>query len=447
MKKSDILFMCIQNLKRRRARTFLTVLGVVIGCCSIVIMVSIGIGMKESQEKMLAQMGDLTIVTVMPQQGGTGSVKLDDKAVEDFKQIQNTVAVTPKTSLDDYSIRLYAGENNRYVCDWATVAGLDTTAFDNLGYDLISGKAIKDNDNEVIAGQYLAYDFEDTMRPDGMNMIERYGNYDENGKELPLPDPYFDIMNTKLTMEIDNGSDKFTIPLKVEGQVKEDYSKGYETSEGLIMGLGDIKKIIEKAQNGSVSKKGYNSVIVKVNDISNVSQVEDEIKAMGFSTDSMESIRKPMEKEAHQKQMMLGGLGAISLFVAALGITNTMIMSISERTKEIGIMKSLGCFVNDIRIIFLTEAGIIGFMGGIVGCVVSLLISLIINMVSLGAFSPSNIVLAVRGGEDVSRVSVIPLWLLAFSVVFSILIGLCSGYYPANRAVKISALEAIKNEQ
>jgi ABC-type antimicrobial peptide transport system permease subunit len=161
----------------------------------------------------------------------------------------------------------------------------------------------------------------------------------------------------------------------------------------------------------------------------------------------MESIRKPMEKEAHQKQMMLGGLGAISLFVAALGITNTMIMSISERIKEIGIMKSLGCFVNDIRIIFLTEAGIIGFMGGIVGCVVSLLISLIINMVSLGAFSLSNIVLAVRGGEDVSRVSVIPLWLLAFSVVFSILIGLCSGYYPANRAVKISALEAIKNEQ
>ena len=66
---------------------------------------------------------------------------------------------------------------------------------------------------------------------------------------------------------------------------------------------------------------------------------------MGYSTSSMESIREPMEKEARQKQMMLGGLGAISLFVAALGITNTMIMSISERTREIGIMKSLGCYV------------------------------------------------------------------------------------------------------
>lgn len=446
MKKSDIFLMCIQNLKRRRARTFLTVLGVVIGCCSIVIMVSIGIGMKESQEKMLAQMGDLTIITVMPQQGGTGSVKLDDKAIEDFKQIQNTVAVTPKISLDNYTIKLYAGDNNRYVCEWTTIAGLDTSAFDNLGYDLMNGKEIKDNDNEVIVGQYLAYDFEDTMRPDGMNTINRW-NYDEKGNELPMPKPYFDIMNTKLTMEVDTDSSKFSIPLKVNGQVKEDDSKGYETSEGLIMGLGDVKKIIEKAQNGSMSKKGYDSVIVKVNDITNVSKVENEIKSMGYNTDSMESIRKPMEKEAHQKQMMLGGLGAISLFVAALGITNTMIMSISERTREIGIMKSLGCFVSDIRMIFLTEAGIIGLMGGIIGCIVSLLISLIINIVSLGALNLSNIVSAIKGGEDISRVSVIPLWLLAFSIVFSVLIGLCSGYYPANKAVKISALEAIKNEQ
>ena len=69
MRPKDIFTMCVQNLMRRRARTFLTVLGVLIGCCSIVIMVSLGIGMKESQEKMLAEMGDLTIITVSPAQG------------------------------------------------------------------------------------------------------------------------------------------------------------------------------------------------------------------------------------------------------------------------------------------------------------------------------------------------------------------------------------------
>ena len=173
--------------------------------------------------------------------------------------------------------------------------------------------------------------------------------------------------------------------------------------------------------------------------------VENDIKAMGYSTESMESIRKPMEKEARQKQMMLGGLGAISLFVAALGITNTMIMSISERTREIGIMKALGCYVTDIRVMFLSEAGAIGLIGGVIGCVISFIASVVVNLVSLG-FSPENILPAIIGGEGVSRVSVIPPWLLLFAVVFSVLIGLGSGYYPANKAVQIPALEAIKSE-
>lgn len=72
MSRNDIFRMCLQNLMRRKSRTFLTVLGVLIGCCSIVIMVSLGIGMKESQDKLLAQMGDLTIITVNAPQGGAG---------------------------------------------------------------------------------------------------------------------------------------------------------------------------------------------------------------------------------------------------------------------------------------------------------------------------------------------------------------------------------------
>ena len=81
MKQNDLLRICLQNLMRRKSRTFLTVLGVLIGCCSIVIMVSLGIGMKQSQEKLLAEMGDLTIVTVNAPQGGRGKLKLDEALV------------------------------------------------------------------------------------------------------------------------------------------------------------------------------------------------------------------------------------------------------------------------------------------------------------------------------------------------------------------------------
>ncbi len=186
---------------------------------------------------------------------------------------------------------------------------------------------------------------------------------------------------------------------------------------------------------------------VKATDINTVGDVESEIKAMGYNTYSMASMREEMQKSARQMQLMLGGLGAISLFVAAIGITNTMIMSISERTKEIGIMKSLGCYVRDIRALFLMEAGTIGLLGGIVGSVFSFLISWGINIVSIGmGFTKEALLQAIFGGEGVSRISVIPVWLVAFAIVFSIFIGLASGYYPANKAVKISALEAIKSE-
>lgn len=437
--------MCLQNLMRRKSRTFLTVLGVLIGCCSIVIMVSLGIGMKESQDKLLAQMGDLTIITVNAPQGGRGKVKLDDALVRQIKTLPGVEAVTPKQSLEAESIRLLCGTGNRYVAEWSSVAGLDTDSMEQMGYQLTQG-SIPKRSGDVVVGQYTAYNFKDTIRPEGMNMVNRWGGeLDGYAGDENLPDPFFDPLKQKLTLEVETQSGKFTFPLNPVGIAKEDYSKGSETSDGIILSLSDLRKLLDKVQGNQKKAVPYGSVLVKVRDITQVETVESNIKSMGYSTESMESIRKPMEKEAQQKQMMLGGLGAISLFVAALGITNTMIMSISERTREIGIMKALGCYVTDIRVMFLSEAGAIGLIGGVIGCVISFIASVVINLVSLG-FSLENLLPAIVGGEGISRVSVIPPWLLLFAVAFSVLIGLGSGYYPANKAVAIPALEAIKSE-
>ena len=141
---------------------------------------------------------------------------------------------------------------------------------------------------------------------------------------------------------------------------------------------------------------------------------------------------------------MLAGLGAISLIVAALGIANTMMTSISERTREIGIMKSLGCYVYDVRRLFLLEAAVIGLVGGLSGCFISFLASTAINFFSFGPPAVENLLPAIVGSESVTRVSVIPPWLYLFAILFSILIGVGSGFYPANKAVRIPALEAIR---
>jgi len=444
--------MCAQNLLRRKSRTLLTVLGVLIGCCSIVIMVSIGIGMKETQEKTLSEMGDLTIITVSPQAGGKRGKKLDAAAVKEFSSFEYVEAATPKLGTDEVSIKIYAGEDRRYVADWGSVMGLEASAIPGLGYKLLEGSNIPvDTADAALAGQYLEYNFQDTMRPEGANTVDLYSMYHEDGTVGEPPKAYFNATETPVTLEFTYGEAKpVSIQLKVMGRVKEDYAKGYETSSGLIMDIKALQTLIDKALQEAGQQinrgKSYSTVLVKTTSIDKVAEVEQKIKKLGFQTSSMESIRKPMEKEARQKQLMLGGLGAISLFVAALGITNTMIMSISERTREIGIMKALGCYVHDIRTLFLMEAGAIGLIGGIVGSVVSVLISAFMNVVSnkasLSSLSGLWAVLTTPG----SRMSVIPPWLVAFAIVFSICIGLGSGYYPANKAVKIPALEAIKSE-
>lgn len=464
MSFSDIWKMCRDNLKRRKGRTILTVLGVFIGCTSIVVMVSIGIGMKESQDRMLAEIGDLSIIEVYAEGGHEGDgaggqkVKLDEDAVKSFKEISGVAAVMPKMSLDSYSISLTAGINDRYKADWANVVGLDTSAMEAMGFEIIDGKTPGTSLDEVVAGQYFAYSFRDTLMPDGRNMVDRWSNYDENGNQTELPEPFFNPLMTEVTLEITNNMEEenaqsYKKPIKITGITKEDTGKGWETSEGLMMSIDTIKDIISKVSGKPAGKMEYTGILVKAADIKLVTEVEKSIQDLGYQTYSMESMRESMEKSARQVQLMLGGLGAISLFVAAIGITNTMIMSISERTREIGIMKALGCFVKDIRMLFLMEAGTIGLMGGIIGCIVSLCLSVIINLVAMGAmggmgegFSWQLLLAALIGGEDVSRISVIPLSLMAFAIVFSVFVGLVSGYYPANKAVKIPALEAIKHE-
>ena len=130
-------------------------------------------------------------------------------------------------------------------------------------------------------------------------------------------------------------------------------------------------------------------------------------------------------------------IGAISLFVAAIGIANTMMMSIYERTKEIGIIKVLGCDMKAIRNMFLLESGLIGFMGGIAGVSLSLSISVMMNhFMNLGQ--------AMTGMEgDISR---IPASLALASIGFAVIVGMLAGFFPALRAMKLSPLAAIRNE-
>ncbi len=462
MKVFDMIKMCLQNLTRRKSRTILTVLGVVIGCCAIVTMMSIGYGVQNSQQIMLEGMGDLTLIQVY---SGGGNSKLDDAAIKKFQNIANVDVAIGKYQLNNIGMEIYAGDNKRYQMQWAQVVGINEDAMEKFGFELLSGSFPKEK-YEVLAGQYTAYNLMDTQRPEGHNYIDRWSamntmnpetGYYEYNPDAELPAPYLDLQGQTLTLDLysyENPEQKKTQEIKVSGVVKEDYNKDYATSEGFIFVTTDLLAIQKLIYPSSTQMITYNEIYVKARDISQVADIEKEIKKMGYSTYSMESVRKPLEEEARKQQMMLGGLGAVSLFVAALGITNTMIMSISERTREIGVMKALGCYLGNIRAVFLMEAGFIGLIGGVIGGALSFIISVVMNVLTNEAVKGMEInsletlwtMITTAMAPENSPMSIIPLWLYGFAIVFSIIIGLGSGFYPANKAVHISAMEAIKRE-
>ncbi|KAA8828719.1 ABC transporter permease [Bifidobacterium tissieri] len=513
MRFDDILRLCAQNMFRRKSRTILTVLGVIVGCCSIVLMISLGAGISEQNKAMLKQMGDLNVITVYKPgteyggmgygatQSGTSSdteneVKLDDDTLASFKQLPGVVGATGQLTLD-YRITM-AASNGRFYTDYGVIESIDMAELKSMGYELKEGEAPV-RDGEVLVGQYFAYQFMDKFRPEGNNM--RQQPYDAGNGQVSQCDmqgncefvpadeavkPFFDPMKTEITVTVggndsaaggtsgsgamsgtsgsgsgssDGGNDGTangtgasgtgnTFKLKATGVLKEDYNKGQATSNGILMDVSQAKAMIAKVDKSAAMKRtSYSQALVKVSDISQVADVEQQIRDMGFSTNSYEQMRKDLEQQSRFIQLMLGGIGAVSLLVAAIGITNTMVMSVTERTREIGIMKALGCYVRDIRMMFLGEAGAIGFLGGVIGCMFSGIISLGINLLILGGFSWEHVKQAIVGGDGVTRLSVIPPWLFIFAILFSMAIGLISGFGPSNKAVSIPALDAIKNEQ
>ncbi len=448
----DTLSMCFGNLMRRKGRTFLSVLGVVIGCASIVCMMSIGVGINNSQQAWLDEMGDLTSIDVL-ENYNTGQ-KLDDDLIDSIKSIPHVKFIAAKQTLgDQLSPTVSAGSGGRYISEYASVAAYDSETLQNLGLQLKDG-SLPETKGSVAIGEMFEYSLKDSRRPEGKNMISYYDESTyEPYPEEERPDPYVKLTGDKIEIGVldEYGKTAYSEEFRVTGRVKQDYNICYESDSGVIMQSSDLaafRTAAEKALNLKRSKPSYSELKVFCDGLDNVSGVEEEIKTLGYETNSMNSMRESTQEEMNTIQLALGGIGAVSLIVAAIGIMNTMIMSVSERTKEIGIMKALGCYVADIRKLFLLEAASIGMIGGILGSVFSLAVSVLINIIYM--FSQNG------GGEtepllqyitsSPERISVIPVWLFLLGMIFSMLIGLVSGAYPAMKAVKISPLEAMKNE-
>lgn len=466
MKISDEISLSARNLLRRKGRTALTLVGVVIGTCMVVLMISLGIAQTKTNEEMLQSWGDLTQVQIYGygmMMGSDGKpLYLDDAAIANIKQIPHVAAATPYAQANNLEGEITAGRNGRYTSDIYNLIGIDPTALEPMGFALQSGSwptntpaSEKATKLQVLVGSSTGYNFQDSRK--SYNSPKRYryeGQTDANGKELP---PFVNIDKDKMTLTIKTGEGSTeksrSWELEIVGVLEPDGAKGYWTQSGIVLRIQDMKmlqKIYNDMTKTKEESKSYDQVYVKVDDLSNVTDVETAIHDLGFTnTYSMNQQREEMQKQVMNSQMIFGGIAAVSLLVAAINIINTMTMAIYERTREIGVMKVLGCELGNIRTMFLLESSTIGFIGGLIGLGISLIASFVLNNLStlgqgldLSGLMGGGYYMGGGGGT----ISIIPPWLMLAALVFATLVGLVAGILPANKAVKISALEAIRHE-
>lgn len=463
MRFIDLLRMSISNLWRRKLRTFLTVLGVIIGTASIVVMISLGLGLTRSTMEQIEKSGGLTTITVREGSGvvmssGGGVMveatsssgkkdemagKLTDAVAEEFKKIPHVKVVSPVLNLYPYlKVGAYEGS--------VGIKGMTAEALEGMNIPLSEGATLPtDPENlEFLFGNQVITNFTNGRTNQ---------SYWETG-ELPkidlAKDPIFFIMdseaywNSKYGGTDENGNavvppKKYMYPSTglIAGGIEEYNEFSWEAYCNIDALKTQLKKIFKNRpipnqptrSNGKPYKEWfYEEMYVSVDEMENVKEVLKTINDMGYSGYSNAEWVEQMQSQYAMVQAVLGGIGAVSLFVAAIGIANTMMMSIYERTKEIGIMKVLGCTLGRIRDLFLMEAGFIGLAGGVIGLILSYGISALINTLLADSYY--------------TNISYIPVWLSGAALVFAVLIGMLAGLMPAMRAMKLSALSALRNE-
>lgn len=437
----DTLAIALKNLWRRKLRAFLTVLGMVIGVAAIVVMVSLGIGINQYFTEMYQRGGDLTNITVnqyrMQQESGGGmsytygdDIVLDNKAVDALRKIEGVEAVMPM--LQTYGLI----KSGQYVSN-ISIMGVDLSVAEQFGYEVKEGALPGPHSGSTYEMVFNSWVLQGFYNPrSGKQAIDKDGN-----PRITLDSRFqltFDWANFYDTGGMDGGDQQQPrgkiYKMRPTGMFPEDnYSIWF-----CLMDVNAVKKLAkENKEFMNLDTDRYSQIMVKCKQMDDVLDIQQKIIDMGYGAESQQQWLEQATESMGSLQMLLGAIGGVALLVAAIGIMNTMMMSIYERTKEIGIIKVLGCRMGNIAGQFLSEAAYIGLFGGALGLGVSYGLSAVLNKFVFAGDT--------YGIGSMMR-SVIPPYLALGAVLFSIGVAMISGMYPALRAMRLSALTAIRNE-
>lgn len=471
MRWIDLLRMSSSNLKRRKLRTLLTILGVIIGTASIVVMISLGLGLQQSLYREIEQSGGMTSITVTGAPVGESMYYSSDSSGEESNKYVTEDTVKQLSALEHVKSVTPTLEMNSVILTGKyygniTLVGMTHEELVRQNMKLAAGGSLPDPNSgnlDLVIGNLIPTMFNEKGTDRGYWDTQELPDIDFRKDQMFLildQDAYFQSQSNQGASIEDSGNsgtDGSSAPKKnpkkyvvhASGVIDGDINTYSANSYYVYCDIYKLKDMLQKEYAGSAipgqptTKTGkpykffaYTSLKVQADDLDQVEDLAATIQNLGYQTNTNAEYMKSAQKEFMMVEAVLGGIGAVSMLVAAIGIANTMMMSIYERTKEIGVIKVLGCSLKNIKQMFLLEAAFVGFGGGIIGNIVSFLLSAVINFLTQSSGSM---------GLD-GNISYIPVWLSLLSILFATMVGMLAGYFPAVRAMKLSPLAAIRNE-
>ena len=400
----ESFLMAWASLIANKMRSILTMLGIIIGVAAVIALVSIGNGVKQDIQNSISSLGSNLLMVmpgaprtpgVRPSQGSMKSLKVSD--YQAISKLDGVKAASPYTA-NSY-VTIYQSKN------WTTtVSGVSSNFQDVNNWTMaegrfISSKNVENRERVAVVGQTVVKNL--------------FAGEDPVGKEIRvknIPFRVIGVLNSKGNGTMGNDQDDaIFIP----------YTTAMERVEGV-----DYLRMVYVVANDD------NGIDRLQSDIENLLRVRHSIKDTNlddFNIQNMKSIMETMEQTTGTLTLFLGAVAAISLVVGGIGIMNIMLVSVTERTREIGIRKALGATYFVIVTQFLIEAVVISLMGGLIGIALGIGTSKLIGLAS-----------------GMSTVISVPTIVLSFA--FSMAIGLVFGIYPARKAAKLNPIDALHYE-
>ncbi|MDD5426214.1 MAG: ABC transporter permease [candidate division Zixibacteria bacterium] len=482
----DLLAISTGNLWRMKLRSFLTISGVIIAIAAFVAMLSFGAGNQKLVREQYEQLGLFNTMQVYPPRKSNDddtarTVTLNDATVAELAEIPGVNLAYPyskfkvSATIKDtsfsvnaqalpaavFATKLYSQllAGTFYDRDSARQAVVTRELTDSLHLtpDSIIGQQLIISIKSASIDSGLAYILQNAREHMRVRLKElRFDSLlnDDYRKRI-----FYGEMNSAFNLFLEGYmnhrsliSDTLTIcgvldkinghRLRIEPIIIPAASARRFSVSGFGDDPADLFKALQEGSffvpTGDSIEQNYSEITLNLDPLYSTEKVIDSVEALGFRTFSFARQFKEISRFFFYFDLFLGIIGLIALITASLGIVNTMVMSIIERKREIGLMKSLGADEPDIRLLFLFESAMIGTFGATIGIIFGWLITRLASFIA-------RIIMTKQGFDEIELFA-LPGWLILIAFLFGLLVSLVAGFYPASRAARVDPVEALRNE-